>query len=134
VAKSDPAVVLLGTTIVAAGGLDNTSITGDNESYSVSKNTWTTLLADPTPRAVGCAASIGGLLYSAGGSNGTSALSLNESFSATAKKWTTLSSMPLAVIGPGSAEAGSLLYCFGGSNNGGLFSGTVYNNVQIYRP
>jgi|HubBroStandDraft_1064217.scaffolds.fasta_scaffold08921_3 uncharacterized repeat protein (TIGR03803 family) len=134
VAKSDPAVVLLGTTIVAAGGLDNTSITGDNEGYSVSKNTWTTLVADPTPRAAGCAASIGGLLYSAAGSNGTSPLSLNESFSATAKKWTTLSSMPLAVIGPGSAEAGGLLYCFGGSNNGGLFSGTVYNNVQIYRP
>ncbi len=42
--------------------------------------------------------------------------------------------MPLAVIGPGSAAVNSLLYCIGGSNNGGLFLGTVYNNVQIYRP
>ena len=42
--------------------------------------------------------------------------------------------MPQAVVGPGSAVAGGLLYCFGGSSNGVVFGGTVYNNVQIYRP
>jgi hypothetical protein len=79
---------------------------------------------------------ISGLLYFAGGAGGGTGppLSVNESFSATTKKWTTLKSMPLAVIGPGSAAVSNLLYCFGGSNNGGLFLGTVYNNVQIYRP
>jgi uncharacterized repeat protein (TIGR03803 family) len=136
VGKSSAALGLLGTTIVAAGGVavGNTGVTGDNEGYSASKNTWTTLVADPTARAAGCAASISGLLYFAGGSSATSALSVNESFSATTKKWTTLKSLPLAVIGPGSAEVNNLLYCFGGSNNGGLFQGTVYNNVQIYQP
>ena len=134
VGKSAPAVGLLGTTIVAAGGLNSSGITGDNEGYSASKNTWTTLVADPTPRQAGCAVAITGLLYSAGGTNGTSPLRVNESFSATTKKWTTLSSMPQAVVGPGSAVAGGLLYCFGGSSNGVVFGGTVYNNVQIYRP
>jgi uncharacterized repeat protein (TIGR03803 family) len=134
VGKSNPAVGLLGTTIVAAGGLDDSGVTGDNEGYSASKNTWTTLVADPTPRLGGCAAAITGLLYSAAGWNGTSPVSVNESFSATTKKWTTLASMPQALVGPGSAVAGNLLYCFGGSSNGVVFGGTVYNNVQIYRP
>jgi len=137
VGKSEAALGLLGTTIVAAGGYTNSGSTGDNEGYSASTNTWKTLAADPTARQAGCSAAISGLLYFAGGSggsNGTSPLSVNESFSATTKKWTTLRSMPLAVIGPGSAAVNSLLYCIGGSNNGGLFLGTVYNNVQIYRP
>ncbi len=137
VGKSEAALGLLGTTIVAAGGYSNSGSTGDNEGYSASTNTWKTLAADPTARQAGCSAAISGLLYFAGGSggsNGTSPLSVNESFSATTKKWTTLRSMPLAVIGPGSAAVNSLLYCIGGSNNGGLFLGTVYNNVQIYRP
>ncbi len=43
-------------------------------------------------------------------------------------------SMRQAVVAPGNAIAGNLLYCFGGSNNGAVFQGTVYNNVQIYRP
>jgi len=137
VGKSSPALGLLGTTIVAAGGFTNSgTVTGDNEGYSASTNTWKTLVPDPTARQAGCAAAISGLLYFAGGSGGGNGppLSVNESFSATTKKWTTLRSMPLAVIGPGNAEVANLLYCFGGSNNGGLFQGTVYNNVQIYRP
>jgi N-acetylneuraminic acid mutarotase len=136
VGKSEPALGLLGTTIVAAGGYTNSGITGDNEGYSASTNTWKTLVADPTARQAGCSAAISGLLYFSGGAGGGTVppLSVNESFSATTKKWTTLKSLPLAVIGPGSAEVNGLLYCIGGSNNGGLFQGTVYNNVQIYRP
>jgi hypothetical protein len=134
VAKSLPAVGLLGSTIVAAGGLTNSGTSaGDNEGYSATKNSWSTLTADPTPWQAGCAASISGLLYFAGGTSGT-LLSVNESFNATTDKWTTLTSMPLAVVGPGSAEMNNLLYCFGGSNNGVLGQGTVYNNVQIYQP
>lgn len=136
VGKSEAALGLLGTTIVAAGGYTNSGVTADNEGYSASTNTWKTLVADPTARQAGCVAAISGLLYFAGGAGGGTGppLSVNESFSATANKWTTLTSMPLAVIGPGSAEVNNLLYCFGGSNNGGLFQGTVYHNVQIYQP
>jgi len=132
-AKSDVNVGLLGSTIVAAGGLSNSGFTGDNEGYSASKNLWTTLVADPTARSASCTAAITGQLYAAGGSNGT-ALNVLESFNATTKKWTTLAPMPQAVVAPGDAVAGNLLYCFGGSSTGGLFTGTVYNNVQIYRP
>jgi hypothetical protein len=42
--------------------------------------------------------------------------------------------LPQAVIAPGSALAGGQLYCFGGSTTGVAFSGSVYNNVQIYQP
>ncbi len=136
VGKSEAALGLLGSTIVAAGGYTNSGVTGDNEGYNASTNTWKTLTADPTARQAGCAAVISGLLYLAGGAGGGTGppLSLNERYSATTNKWATLKSMPLAVIGPGGAEVSGLLYCIGGSNNGGLFQGTVYNNVQIYRP
>jgi len=133
VAKSDVNVGLLGSTIVAAGGLSNSGFTGDNEGYSASKNLWTMLVADPTARSASCTAAITGQLYAAGGSNGA-ALSVLESFNPTTKKWTTLAPMPQAVVAPGNAAAGNLLYCFGGSSTGGIFTGTVYNNVQIYRP
>ena len=99
VAKSLPAVGLLGSTIVAAGGLTSSGMsTGDNEGYSATKNSWSTLTADPTPRQAGCAAPISGWLNFAGGTNGTP-LSVNESFNATTDNWTTLTSMPLAVVG-----------------------------------
>lgn len=50
VGKSWPAVGLSGTTIVAAGGLTNSGVTGDNEGYNAKKNLWSKLTADPTPR------------------------------------------------------------------------------------
>ncbi len=133
VAKSDVNVGLLGSTIVAAGGLSNSGVTGDNEGFTPSKDLWTTLVADPTARTASCTAAISGQLYVAGGFGSTS-LSLLESFNATTKKWTTLAPMPQAVVVPGNATVGNLLYCFGGSSTGGIFVGTVYNNVQIYRP
>jgi uncharacterized repeat protein (TIGR03803 family) len=133
VGKSEPAVGLLGSTIVAAGGLTASGVTGDNEGYSSSKNSWSALKDDPTPRQSGCAATLSGHLYFAGGTNGTP-LNVVESFNATSNKWTTLLPLPQAVVGPGSAEVNGLLYCFGGSNNGGVFQGSVYNYVQIYQP
>jgi uncharacterized repeat protein (TIGR03803 family) len=131
VAKYGSAAGLLGSTIVAAGG-GNSGVTGDNEGYSASKNTWGTLVADPTARAFGCSAAISGQLYFGGGtSDFVNGLSLLESFNATTKKWTTLAPMPQPAFVHGSATAGNLLYCFGGTNN---MSTTFYNNVQIYRP
>jgi hypothetical protein len=133
VGKSAPAVGLVGSTIVAAGGLTSSGDTGDNEGYSATKNSWSDLGADPTPRQAGCAASISGRFYFAGGSNGAP-LNVVESFSAPGNKWTTLLPLPQAVVLPGSAEMNGLLCCFGGSNNGSLFQGTVYNYLQIYQP
>jgi uncharacterized repeat protein (TIGR03803 family) len=133
VGKSEPAVGLLGSTIVAAGGLSADGVTGDNEGYSASKNSWSALTDDPTPRQAGCAASISGHLYFAGGTNGNP-LNVVESFSATSDKWTKLLPLPKAIVGPGSAEVNGLLYCVGGSNNGAVFQGTVYNYLQIYQP
>lgn len=137
VGKSGAALGLLGATIVAAGGLSNSGITGDNEAYSASKNKWTALTADPTPRQAGCAWAIAGKLYFGGGTpngSGGNPLNLLEAYSSRTKSWTTLASMPQPVIGPGSADVGSRLYCFGGSDIGVLFAGTVYDNVQIYQP
>jgi uncharacterized repeat protein (TIGR03803 family) len=132
VAKFGSAAGLLGSTIVAAAGGGSSGVTGDNEGYSASKNTWATLVADPTARVFGCSAAISGQLYFGGGtSDFVNGLSLLESFNATTKKWATLAPMPQPAFVHGSATAGNLLYCFGGTNN---TSTTFYNNVQIYRP
>jgi N-acetylneuraminic acid mutarotase len=133
VGKSEPAVGLLGSTIVAAGGLAASGVTGDNEGYSASKNSWSALTDDPTPRQATCAASVSGRLYSAGGTNGAP-LNIAESFNVSTNKWATLLPLPHAVVGTGSADVNGQLYCFGGSNNGGVFQGTVYNYLQIYQP
>ena len=132
-AKSLPAVGLLGSTIVAAGGLANSGETGDNEGYSATNNSWSSLTADPTARSASCVASISGRLIVGGGTNGTP-LKVVESFSATANKWTSLLPLPQAVVAPGGAEVNGLLYCFGGSNNGIIGEGTVYHYLQIYQP
>jgi len=131
--KSEPAVGLLGSTIVAAGGLTASGVSGDNEGYSTSKNLWSALTDDPTPRQATCAASVSGRLYSAGGSNGEP-LKVAESFNVSTNKWAKLLPLPHAVVGTGSANVNGLLYCFGGSNNGAVFQGTVYNYLQIYQP
>jgi N-acetylneuraminic acid mutarotase len=133
VGKSWAAVGPLGATIVAAGGLTNSGVTGDNEGYK--KNVWSTLTADPTPRQSGCFAGFKGSLYFAGGSdNNGNPLSVTEAYGAKTKSWTALASISQAVIAPGSATLGGKLYCFGGTSNGNLFQGTVYDNVQIYQP
>jgi kelch-like protein 18 len=73
VGKSEPALALLGSTIVAAGGLlgDNTTATTDTEGYNAATNTWTTLTSMPTARQEGCFESIGDQIYFTSG-NGES--------------------------------------------------------------
>ena len=130
--KGWSAVGLLGTTIVSADGGNSSTNLGDNEGYSVKKNTWTELPADPTPRTQGCYAVVKGQLYVAGGvdANGN-LLTLNEAYNPKTKSWATLASMPQVTgTGAGSAESGGRLYCFGG----GVFDEIVYNDVQIYQP
>lgn len=129
VAKSYPAVGLLGTTIVAADGYVS-SYVGDTEGYTVKKNKWAELTADPTPRAGGCFAVSKAQLYVAGGTNGSEVLTVNEAYSAKTKSWTTLAAMPAAVDESQSAEVGGRLYCFGGYNSDVV----VVDNVQIYQP
>jgi len=130
VAKSLPAAGLVGTTIVASGGLANSGLTNDNEGYNATTNAWSDLTVDPTARQASCAAAIGTSLYVAGGTINSSDLNLTESFSASTNKWTTLLSIPQALDSPASAVAGNQLYCFGGEN----VSGVPYSNVQVYQP
>src|ERR1035438_8757864 len=63
VAKSQPALGLIGSTIVAAGGLTNSGVTTDNEGYNAATNSWTTLAPLPTARQAGCFGVSAGLLY-----------------------------------------------------------------------
>lgn len=138
VGKSELSAGLVGTTIVAADGYSSSKDTGDNEGYNAATNSWKSLAADPTARNAACTGSISGQLYVAGGgdSNGTS-LTVTESFKPSKNKWTTQASMPQAVGAPGSTvyqfkvggATDSVLYCFGG-----ISSGNVLNNVQIYQP
>lgn len=122
---------LLGTTIVAADGqLSDGSVTGDNEGYSVKKNKWTTLTADPSPRLEACFSSISGKLYVASGWNGA-LTSVNEAYSSKTKSWTTLASIPNGIATPGYATVGGRLYCIGGA---GASLSNVFNYVQIYQP
>ena len=128
VAKSHPAAGLLGTTIVVAdGGTNGQGNTGDNESYNVTTNQWTTITADPTARYASCYGVIGTQLYDMGGTN-----SANSSFALAGNKWTTtLAPTPHTGLFPGSAVFGGQLYCMGGWAS---FGGAVTNNVQIYQP
>ena len=138
VAKSDSVLGLLGTTIVSAGGLENTgNPSGDNEGYNSTTNTWRTLAPDPTPRNAGCGAPISGLLYVTGGSTAGmsgNATAVTESYNLSTNSWTTLSPAPLATIIAMPAVVNGQLLCFGGTDNGVLFQGHIFNNVQIYQP
>jgi N-acetylneuraminic acid mutarotase len=135
VEKSESSVGLFGSTVVAAGGLTASGETGDNEGYSVSANSWTTLTADSAPRNASCGGSIGAKLIVATGSNSSgNAVGNNESFSLSKNKWTTLASIPNGVVDSGSAIYKGKLYCIGGGSVVGQFQGTVFNYVQIYQP
>jgi N-acetylneuraminic acid mutarotase len=140
VAKSLPAVGLIGSTIIAAGGVafGDDGVTNENEGYSVATNSWTTLASMPTATEGACFEASNGLLYAAGGFGTGGAgdvLNILEAYSLKTNSWMTgLASMPDAVVNAGSADVAGVLYCFGGSNNGFPFQGTIYNYVQIYQP
>jgi N-acetylneuraminic acid mutarotase len=123
---------LLGTTVVAADGLNASTYFGDNEGYKAKNDTWSELTPDPTPRLAACWAAVKGQLYVAGGNdNNGDLLTLTESYDAKTKTWATLAPMPEGVwFAAASAEAGGKLYCFGG----GVYQQTVYDYVQIYQP
>ena len=120
-------------TIVAADGYTAGGDTGDNEGYSASGNTWSSLKADPGPRNEACTMALGGLLFVAGGSDNASLLSTTESYSLSQNSWTWKAHMPHASTGPGSAAYNGLMYCFGGGNldTGGT---QYFRYVQIYHP
>jgi uncharacterized repeat protein (TIGR03803 family) len=132
--KSEPAVGVIGTTIISADGYNpSTGDTGDNEAYSVTNNAWTALTSDPQPRDEACSAAIGGNLYVSGGVNDGNENNSAEAFTLSSNKWTSLTTMPQWVTYGAGATEGGLLYCFGGGNNN-QFGGQFYTNVQIYQP
>jgi uncharacterized protein (TIGR03437 family) len=133
--KSSVALGLLGSTIVAAGGLENSGVTGDNEGYNPSTNSWQKLASDPNARQAGCAGTISGQLYFAGGKNNNGPVAVTESFNLADNQWTTLTPMPVATANSGNAVVGNLLYCFGGALTGTIVSGaTLSTQVLIYHP
>ena len=137
VGKSNSAIGVLGSTIVSAGGLTDSGVTTDNESYAIGSNSWTTLAAMPTARVAGCFEALGDTLYVAGGNQvgNTTQLNTMDAYDAATNSWATgLPTMPHAVVGAGSATVNGRLYCFGGSNEGDPEVGTVFNYVQIYQP
>ena len=130
VGKSLPAIGLLGSTIVAAGGLANGGVTADNEGYNAVTNTWQSLAPFPAGTQASCFGEIGSALNIAGGQNTNSQITTTaHSYSLQTNSWTTLAPMPYAVISSGSAVVGGALYCIGGSAQG-----AVFNYVQIYQP
>jgi uncharacterized protein (TIGR03437 family) len=134
VAKSQPALGLIGSTTVAAGGLTNSGVTTDNEGYNAATNSWTTLAPLPTARQAGCFGVSAGLLYFASGDGVASGSLLNtmDAYDAATNSWASgLPLIPNSITNPGSAVVGESLYCIGGSNT---FKGTAYNYVQIYQP
>jgi N-acetylneuraminic acid mutarotase len=135
VGKSEPSVGLVGSTILAADGYTAGGISGDNEGYNVSSNSWTPLASDPHPRNVACVGSLNGLLYVAGGQvNGGTATKLTDSFKISKNKWNNHAHMPQAVADPAPAVYDGSLYCIGGGDHGSEFVGNVFNYVQIYQP
>ena len=132
--KDIPAVGLIGTTIVVAGGANvPNSVTGDTEAYDATTNTWTELTADPTARTGPCNGVIG-LLYDVGGyiNNAGAATKVNESFNLTTKKWTTtLAPMPNGTMFGGSAVVTGQLYCLAGAS---VVNSSAVAYVQIYQP
>jgi hypothetical protein len=134
VGKWAPSAGLFGCyTIVAPDGAAQccpSNFTGDNESYNISTNTWTSLKADPTARGFACFGSISSILYVAGGTDTQGpALSVTESYQLNV--WKTLAPIPQATIAPGSAVYNGRLYCFGGWT---AWNGSILGSVQIYQP
>lgn len=138
VGKSTSAVGLVGSMIVAAGGLTNSGVTTDNEGYNVATNSWTTLAPLPTARHAGCFEAVGSTLYFAGGhnvGNGAPIFNTMDAYDADTNSWTSgLPTMLYGVVNPGSASVNGTMYCFGGSNEGDPEQGTIYNYTQIYQP
>ncbi len=135
VGKSSVALGLVGSTIVAAGGLENSGVTGDNEGYNSSTNSWEKLTPDATARQAGCVGTMGGQLYFAGGKNNSGPVDGVESFNLASNQWTPLTPMPVATANSGQAVVGNLLYCFGGALTGTEVAGaTLSAQVLIYHP
>jgi len=126
--------VLKGFTIVAADGFTQSNVvTGNNEGYDATTNTWRTLAADQTPRVGTCFGSIGANFYDVGGYLGNlkDAARVNRSYTLSANKWAPHTAIPQGIMFPGSAVYKGKLYCFGGKASP---SGNVLNNVQIFKP
>jgi N-acetylneuraminic acid mutarotase len=144
VGKSEPSVgllrMLVGTTVVStivtADGFTLSADTGDNEGYSASTNSWSSLTPDPNPRNEACTGAVGGKLFVAGGSlDGFTATTVNDVFKLSKNTWSNLAAIPQAVADPGSSVYKGLVYCFGGGTYATPWlGGNVFKYVQIYHP
>lgn len=138
VGKSNPALGVSGTTIIAAGGYvtggENTS---DDEVYSPHWNAWVGITPPPTARTAGCFGAISSSFYVAGGATKGYAdpVSVLEVYSAKSKTWVTgLAPIPQPVVAPASAVVSKKLYCIAGATSAYYPQAVPYANVQIYQP
>jgi uncharacterized protein (TIGR03437 family) len=135
VGKSESAVGLVGSTIIAAGGLTASGVTADNEGYNAATNSWEALAPVPTAGQAGCFGESAGLFYLAGGQNASQPLTVAQAYSVQTNTWAAgLAPMPFATVTPGSAMVGGRLYCLGGADTGAQLKGNIFNYVQIYQP
>jgi hypothetical protein len=135
-AKSGIGIGVLGKTIIAASGLSDSGITGDNEAYNATRNAWRIRRAEPNVRNAPCSWVIGKKLYTAGGADAAGApLGSLDIYGIPTNAWSTGAAMIQTTIGPGAAAVNGILYCFGGASQGfPSFSTTFYVIVQAYRP
>jgi N-acetylneuraminic acid mutarotase len=107
---------------IAGGYFSNDSITGVNEVYDPTTDTWETKTPLPTPRREVGANVVNGKIYLIGGiipydTRGFSTLSLNEVYDPETDSWTTKAEVPTAVSSSRSAVIDSKIYIITGSSN-----------------
>lgn len=130
--KSETQLGVYMTSIIAAGGLENSGYTNENEGYATTTNTWQSLPAGLVGQG-GCTATISGVIYVAGGNNGDTALNALQAYNITTATWSSLVSMPQPVTLAAGGAVGGRLYCLGGAS-GPSPGNTTFSNVQIYQP
>jgi Kelch motif len=99
-------------------------VTGKNEVYDPSTDTWETKSPMPTPRDRLSASTVNGKIYLIGGST-----NVNEVYDPQTDTWITRSSLPNAVYGYASAVVNDKIYVIGGNTG----NGSSYL-TQIYSP
>jgi len=132
VGKSETQLGVFASEIVAAGGLENSGYTNENEGYSPTTK-WRPLKHALIAGQGGCTAVIKGKLYIAGGNDSSGVFNSLEAYNSATGKWRMLRNMPQALTLGAGATVGGKLYCIGGANGPGR-GATTYANVQIYQP
>ncbi len=114
-ARSGLAATAYSDRAYASGGEGPTGITGANERYDPSANSWTPLAAMPLPAADIASAAIGGLIYVPGGRLASGVITNTlQVYDTRQDHWEQKAPMPLALSGYALAVYEGKLFVFGG--------------------